>query len=411
VTTIHPPSRRKFIASLPLAAGFPLLAQDVSLPPGARPFRVEIPQPVIDGILRRVREFRWPDRLDSSDWRYGADWNYMKALADYWTTAFDWRQAESNLNRYPQFLARVDDFDIHFYYVKGRGPRPAPLILTHGWPGSVFEFLDVIGPLADPASFGGSTGDSFDVVVPSLPGFGFSSKPKGTPVGPATTARLWHKLMTDVLGYMKYGAQGGDWGNVVTVQLAREYPEALLGIHLNATGVGVPSDAALTDEVREWQRASSAYRALEIDYFNEQQHKPQTVAFALADNPVGAAAWIVEKFKAWSDSGDDLDATFSKDRILTNVMLYLVTDTMATGVWFYRGAADDRVSAGGKVNVPTGFASFPREMPMLNPPRSLLAQAFNLVHYTRMPRGGHFASLEQPALFVDDVRLFFRQLR
>jgi microsomal epoxide hydrolase len=234
----------------------------------------------------------------------------MKALAAYWTSAFDWRRAEANLNRYPQFLARVEDFDIHFYHVKGRGPSPLPLVLTHGWPGSVFEFLEAIGPLSDPARFGGSPEDAFDVVVPSLPGFGFSSKPKGSPVGPPTTARLWHKLMTEVLGYRRFGAQGGDWGNAVTVQLAREYPPALAGIHLNGAG-----------------------------------------------------------------------------------------------------AADDRSPARGRVNVPTGFASFPKEMPVLNPPRSLLAQAFNLVHYTRMPRGGHFACLEQPQLLVEDVRLFFRKLR
>ena len=405
------------LTSLPIAAGIPLLAQTIATAQagGPRPFRVEIQKATIDRILRRVKEFRWPDRLDANDWRYGADWDYMKALAAYWTTAFNWRQAETNLNRYPQFLARVEDFDVHFYHVKGRGPRPTPLILTHGWPGSVFEFLDAIGPLTDPASVGGSPEDAFDVVIPSLPGFGFSSKPKGAPVGPPTTARLWNKLMTEVLGYSKYGAQGGDWGNAVTVQLAREYPAKLLGIHLNATGAAVSSEGEQTEEVREWQRTSNAYRTLELDYFNEQQHKPQTVAFVLSDNPVGAAAWMVEKFKSWSDSGNNLDQTFSKDQILTSVMLYLVTDSMGTGVWFYRGSADDRSSAGsgarGKVNVSTGFASFPREMPSLNPPRSLLTQAFNLVHYTKIPQGGHFACLEQPALFVEDVRLFYRKLR
>jgi len=406
-------SRRSILASLPVAAGLPFLAPSIATAQagGPRPFRVEIPQATIDRIVRRVREFRWPDQLEGNDWRYGVDWNYMKALAEYWTTAFDWRKAEARLNRYPQFRARVEDFDIHFYHVKGRGPRPIPLILTHGWPGSVFEFLEAIGPLTDPASAGGSPEDAFDVVIPSLPGFGFSSKPKGTPVGPPTTARLWNKLMTEVLGYAKYGAQGGDWGNAVTVQLARENPGNLLGIHLNGTGAAVSNDGEQTEEVREWQRTSTAYRALELDYFNEQQHKPQTVAFALSDNPVGAAAWIVEKFKSWSDSGNNLDQTFSKDQILTGVMLYLVTETMGTGVWFYRGSADDRSSARGKVTVPTGFASFPKEMPPLNPPRSVLAQAFNLIHYTKMPRGGHFACLEQPALFVGDVRVFFRKLR
>jgi microsomal epoxide hydrolase len=286
-----------------------------------------------------------------------------------------------------------------------------PLILTHGWPGSVFEFLEAIGPLTDPARFGGSPDDAFDVVIPSIPGFGFSSKPRA-PIGPPTTARLWHRLMTDVLGYARFGAQGGDWGNAITVQLAREFPDSLLGIHLNATGGAPGPEAESSAEEREWQRAAAAHRTAELDYFNEQQHKPATVAFALYDNPLGAAAWIVEKFKGWSDSGDNIERAFTKDQLLTNVMIYLVTDTMATAVWFYRGAADDRATpARGKLAVPLGFASFPGEMPALNPPRSVLERSFNLVRYTRMPRGGHFACLEQPQLFVDDVRAFFRTLR
>ena len=405
-------SRRAILKTLPVSAGLPLLApHGAAQASGLRPFRIEIPDAAVKRIVRRVRETRLPDRLEGNDWRYGTDWDYMKALAQYWTAGFDWRKAEANLNRFPQFLARVDEYDIHFYHVKGRGPKPAPLILTHGWPGSVFEFLEAIGPLADPARFGGDASDSFDVVVPSLPGFGFSSKPKGTPVGPPTTARLWNKLMTEVLGYAKYGAQGGDWGNAVTIQLAREYPASMIGIHLNAAGAAAAADAEPSEEAREWLRAAAGYRALEMDYFNEQQHKPQTVAFALSDHPLGAAAWMVEKFKVWSDSGNDLNQTFTKDQVLTNVMLYLVTDTVGTGIWFYRGAADDRSSARGKVTVPTGFASFPKEMTALNPPRSLLAQSFNLVHYTKMERGGHFACWEQPRLFVEDVRAFFRPLR
>jgi epoxide hydrolase len=199
-----------------------------------RPFRVDIPQATIDRILDRVRYTQWPDRLDATDWRYGANWDYMKALAQYWGEQFDWRKAEENLNRYPQFLARVGDYDIHFYHVKGRGSsKPMPLILTHGWPGSVLEFIEAIGPLSDPASFGGSPDDAFDVVVPSLPGYGFSSKPNGKPIGPATTATLWNRLMTDVLGYSKYGAQGGDLANTILTQLGRTHPDSLEGIHFN----------------------------------------------------------------------------------------------------------------------------------------------------------------------------------
>jgi epoxide hydrolase len=382
-----------------------------------KPFKVNIPQAAVTRILNRVKETRFPERLDAPDWRYGANWEYMKALAEYWTTKFDWRKAEANLNRYPQFLARVrdlsaGDFEIHYYHVKGRGVKPLPLILTHGWPGSVFEFLEAIGPLTDPVRYGGSAEDSFDVVVPSIPGFGYSSKPKA-PIGPPTVSRLWHRLMKDVLGYTKFGAQGGDWGNAITVQLAREFPDSLVGIHLNGTGGGLAAPAEATEEEKAWQAAAAAHRVAELDYFNEQQHKPGTVAFALYDNPLGAAAWIAEKFKAWSDSTDDLDKTFTKDQILTNVMIYLTSGSMATGVWMYRGTADDRtaVPAQGKVTVPLGFASFPREMPALNPPWSVLERTFNVVQYTKMPRGGHFACLEQPQLFVNDVRQFFHRFR
>jgi pimeloyl-ACP methyl ester carboxylesterase len=386
------PSRRD-IFRIPIALPFMAQAQQ---PQKARPFRVEVPQATIKRIITRVREARLPDRIDAPDWSYGVNWDYMRALAEYWATKFDWRKAEASLNRYPQFVARVEDYDIHFYHVRGRGPNPMPLILTHGWPGSVFEFLEGIGPLSA----------TFDVVVPSLPGFGFSSKPKGKPVGPVTTARLWHRLMTEVLGYRKFGAQGGDWGMRVTMELAAQFPESVIGIHLNAAAAGAPiPDAEQTAEEREWIRAVTAARTAELDYFNEQHHKPQTVAFALYDNPIGAAAWIAEKMKGWSDAG------FTEDQTLTNVMIYLVTDTVGTGVWFYRGAGDERSQLRGKLMTPTGFAAFPKEMPYLAPPRSIIERGFNLVHYTKMPHGGHFACLEQPELLTADIREFFGKLQ
>jgi pimeloyl-ACP methyl ester carboxylesterase len=411
------PSRRTLDAMLLAAAASPLVpSRDLFAQvagPAPAPFRVDIPQATIDRILKRVREAQWPDRLDASDWRYGANWDYMKALAQYWTEQFDWRKAEANLNRYPQFLARVGDYDIHFYHVKGRGPRPTPLILTHGWPGSVFEFLEAIGPLSDPASFGGSADDAFDVVVPSLPGYGFSSKPKGKPIGRPTTAALWHRLMTDVLGYQKYGAQGGDIGAFVSAQLALQHKDSVLGVHFNAlneVGGQPPPEAEQTPEERAWRRAVISRNSIERDYLLEQQHKPQTVAFALTDNPLGTAAWIVEKLKGWSDSSDAIEPAFTKDQMLTNVMLYLVTNTVDSSVWMYRGAVDEP-DVKGKITIPTGKASLPRENPGLDPPRSVLERNCNLVHYTKIPRGGHFAFWEQPELMVADVRQFFRKLR
>jgi len=394
-------------------AALPLLAQGASTQANTpRPFRIQVPQATLHRITTRVRNARWPDRIDSQDWSYGANWDYMKRLAEYWTTQYDWRQSEKKLNQYPQFLARVEDYDIHFFHVRGKGPRPLPLILTHGWPGSVYEFLQAIGPLSDPARFGGSENDAFDVIVPSLPGFGFSSKPKGKPIGPRTTARLWHKLMTESLGYSRYGAQGGDWGYAVAVSLAEQNPDAMIGIHLNAAGATPVPDAEQTDETRAWQRLAAEQRVAETDYFGEQQRKPQTVAFALADNPLGTAAWIAEKMQGWSDSGNDLDRTLAKEHVLTNIMIYLVTDTAGTAVWFYRGPLEEGPAPQrGKLPTPTGFAAFPAEKAYLQPPRVLLERNFNLVHYTKMPHGGHFACLEQPKLFVDDVRAFFRKVR
>jgi epoxide hydrolase len=285
------PSRRAinsmFLAGLgsPLLPQAALFAQSGGTAP--RPFKVNIPQATIDRILTRVREADWPDRLDAPDLRYGVSWDYMRALASYWTGQFDWRKAEARLNGYPQFQAHVGDYDVHFYHVKGRGPKPMPLILTHGWPGSVFEFLDAMGPLSDPARFGGSPDDAFDIVIPSLPGFGFSSKPQGRPIGAPTVAALWNRLMTEVLGYPKYGAQGGDIGSRVTVQLALNHKDSVLGVHFNglAEGREAPPDVEQTPDERAWRGALAAYLSRERDYYNIQIHKTQTIAFALSDNP------------------------------------------------------------------------------------------------------------------------------
>jgi pimeloyl-ACP methyl ester carboxylesterase len=411
-------SRRGILRALLAAAAFPLTRfQATAEVTGVRPFRIAIPQATLDRILRRVREAQWPDRLDATGWEYGANWDYMKDLAAYWTAKFDWRKAEARLNRYPQFMARVDDFDVHFYHVRGKGPRPMPLILTHGWPGSVVEFQEAIGPLTDPAAFGGSANDSFDVVVPSLPGCGFTSKPRGTPVGPPSVARLWRQLMTGVLGYNRFAAQGGDIGSIVSIQMANRYPDSLIGLHINSAVAGpARNPAELTEEERAFYQSSAAARSRESDYAGEQRNKPQTIGFLLADSPLGAAAWIVEKLKGWSDSGNNIETAFSKDQILTNVMWHLVSNTAATAVWLYRGSAadaprDPQIDIQQRMKVPTAFAAFPGELPFGSPPESILRREFNLVRYTKMPRGGHFACFEQPQLLVGDVREFFRQFR
>jgi microsomal epoxide hydrolase len=380
--------------------------------PGLRPFRVNVPQAKIDDIRKRVRDARWPDRLDADDWRYGTNWDYMKELARYWVEKFDWRKAEASLNRYPQFLAHVGDYDIHFYCVKGRGPKPMPLILTHGWPGSVLEYLEAIGPLSDPASYGGSDNDAFDVVVPSLPGFGFSSKHFGKPIGMATTASLWHELMTQVLGYSSFGAQGGDLGDQVTTQLGRTYPASLIGIHLNNVGddLVLPEEKDQTAEERAWIKDSDAEWRVEGAYSDVMRTRPQTAAFALADNPLGAAAWLVEKLKLWSDSPGRGAPVFTMDQVLTDVMIYLVTDSMGSSAWMYRGFDDDPIGKD-RVTVPTGVIYPPAEKSYFKPPRSVLERNFNLVRFTQLAKGGHFAFWEQPAAMTTDVREFFRVLR
>jgi microsomal epoxide hydrolase len=266
--------------------------------------------------------------------------------------------------------------------------------------------------LSDPASFGGSPEDAFDVIVPSLPGFGFSSKPKGKPIGRKTTAGLWHRLMTEVLGYSRYGAQGGDIGGGVTGQLALTQAASLVGVHSSTFGeVGSPPpEAQQSPEERAWRRRQAAYLVTERDYLNLQQHKPQTIAFGLTDNPLGVAGWIGEKLKGWSDSSDPIEPSFSKDQALTNIMIYLVTNTIGTSFWMYRARIDDP-DLTGKITVPTGKVSLPHDNPGSNPPRNVLERSYNLVHYTELPRGGHFAFWEEPELMVADVRDFFRKLR
>ena len=266
--------------------------------------------------------------------------------------------------------------------------------------------------MSDPASYGGSPDDAFDVIVPSLPGFGFSSKPKDKPIGRPATAALWDRLMREVLGYDKYGAQGGDIGGSVTVQLALSHADSLVGVHVNTLGeMGAPPpEAEQSPEERAWRNRVRTYLATERDYLNLQQHKPQTIAFGLTDNPIGVAAWIGEKLKGWSDSDDPVEPAFSKDQVLTDIMIYLVTNTIGTSFWMYRARVDEPEPEG-RITVPTGKASLPRDNPGSNPPRNVLERNYNLVHYSRMPHGGHFAFWEQPELMVADVRQFFRTLR
>jgi pimeloyl-ACP methyl ester carboxylesterase len=340
-------------------------------------------------------------------WQHGASIDYLERFRAYWLEEFDWAAAQDRLNAHPQFTVEIDGLRIHFYWVRGSARGSRPLLLTHGWPGSIVEFQSVIDALAHPEEHGGDGADSFDVVVPSLPGFGFSGRPEGV-LGPQSTARLWRRLMVDVLGYERFGAQGGDLGSMVTAYLGGEHSDVVSAIHLNFVPIRPVPDLELSPAERAWKANAGAFRALELDYFTLQEHRPQTLAVALHDSSLGAAAWMLERLNSWSDGG--LSA-FRIDDLITNLMLYVATGRIESSLWFYRSfllECEGRTHPSDRVEVPTGVAVSPKEMLNGRPPRSWVERDYRLVHWSVMPRGGHFACLEQPELFVRDVRDFFR---
>jgi pimeloyl-ACP methyl ester carboxylesterase len=389
------------------------------------PFQVQIEQSVIDGILAKVSAYDWhemPDIDPGADrWAYGADMKYMKELCAYWTKSFDWRATEEKLNGFPQFKTDVDGQEVHFYHVKGSGSKPQPLLLTHGWPGSVFEFLDVIDLLAHPENHGGDAEDGLTLIVPSLPGYGFSGKPK-KPLGPKRTAELWNKLMCDVLGYDTYIAQGGDWGSVVTGWLGYNHgidkDGGCKAIHLNMWGFRPGGVLPETPNEQAWAAEAGAVMGAESAYLQLQATKPQSLSYAMMDSPVGIAAWITEKFNTWSDTdGDDgskdLENAYTKDQLLSNIMIYLVTRTFNTSTWFYRGYFEEgssEMTPGTKVEIPTGIANFPKEF-IKFPPRTMVEKGYNVTRWTDFEKGGHFAALETGAAFADDLSNFAKGLK
>ncbi len=379
------------------------------------PFKIEVPQAKLDHIRARVRGYEWHEMprgegLDGT-WAYGANLDYMKKLCSYWLNTYDWRRWEAELNRFPQFHAKVGDINLHFYKEIGSGPAPKPLILSHGWPGSVFEFLHIIEPLAHPERFGGDVKDAFTVVAPSLPGYGWSGKP-ARPIGPRTTARLFDKLMTETLKLPDYIAQGGDWGSAISAWMGYE-GKGCRAIHLNMMGWGAPGFHAETEV--EKQHAARAAQLFEMEgaYFREQTTKPQTLSYGMMDSPVGACAWIVEKFHGWSDIRRGFENAYTMDQLLTNVMIYLVTGTFNTATWMYRGRVEEHLEPPlpqkARIEKPVGIAAFPIDL-IPFPPRSQVERALNVTHWTDFKEGGHFAALERPDDLVRDVRAFARTL-
>ena len=405
-------SRRAAVAALSAGA---LLPGDVFAAPDRkpRPFRIHVPDAKLTDIWSRVAAARLPREMPRDALDNGMDARWLGSLREYWLDGFGWRKQEASLNRFPQFLTSIEGKDVHFYHVVGEGPHPYPLILTHGWPGSVREFLDVIDPLTHPSRHGGSAVDAFTVVIPSLPGFVFSEV-RDAPIHARTTARLWHALMTQVLGYQRYAAQGGDIGFSVTLYQALDFAGSVSAIHVNLATAPPPTKAQLTPAIAAWQADSDIYNAAQMDYLQLQVKKTASVAAALADSPMGTAAWIAEKFWAWTDNGGTLENAISKDQLLTDIMLYLVTDSIDTSLWFYRAIRSElkgQLHPGRRCAVPTAIAQFPKDYPLGRPPRALLDPWYNIVHFTQMPRGGHFAAFEQPELFVTDVRAGLRGAR
>jgi microsomal epoxide hydrolase len=373
-------------------------------------FEVAVESADVAALEDRLRNARWPDQLPDAGWVYGTNREYLRSLCAYWRDDYDWSGFEDRCNRFAQFTTMIDGQQIHFYHVRSPSQAARPLLLPHGWPGSVVEFLDVLGPLTEPSAHGGSADDAFTVVAPSLPGYGFSGPTREQEYGIRRVATTLATLM-DRLGYDWYFVQGGDWGSLVAAILAARYPDRVAAIHTNMLlvkpstlndPVGMLNDAGLDEyrRTKEFQEHGSGYREI-------QSTKPQTLAYGLADSPVGLAGWIVEKFRAWSD-GEDLETRFGRDRLLDNLSVYWLTNTINSSMRLYY-ETDFDAAIPETVSVPTGFARYPAEVQRI--PRQWAEAVYNIVHWTEMPEGGHFAAMEVPDLFVDDVREFFRQFR
>ena len=369
---------------------------------------------MLEDLRERLRRTRWPDEVPGSGWDYGSNLAYVRELVDYWIEEFDWRKQEAAINRYSQYVAEVDGLGVHYIHERGQGPDPLPLLLIHGWPGSIVEFLDFIPLLTDPAAHGGDERDSFDVVAPSLPGYGFSDKPRVPGMGVNGMADVFAKLMSEV-GYESYAAQGGDWGASISSRMAFSHPQNVKAIHVNMILGGSPylgpgsrplSDAEkrYLGEIEQWERDEGAYGHI-------QGTKPQTLAYGLNDSPAGLAAWIVEKWRSWTDCGGDIESVYSKDRILTNVTLYWVTETINASARIYYETRKERwqLAQEESIETPTAVAVFPEELD--RPVREWAERTYNVQRWTEFSRGGHFAAMEEPRALAEDIREFFRGFR
>jgi len=380
-----------------------------------RPFRIKVPQADLDDLQERLARTRWPDELPDVGWSRGVPLSYLKELAEYWRNGYDWREWEARLNEYPQFTTTIDGQNIHFLHVLSPEPDALPLVMTHGWPGSIVEFLDIIGPLTDPHAYDGDPADAFHLVIPSIPGFGFSGPTREAGWNTERTAKAWAELMSR-LGYERYGAQGGDRGQFVSVELGRVDPNHVAGLHVNAATYGfIPFGEVSEEELATFTDVEKArlerlnnYLNDGSGYFQVQATRPQTIGYGLNDSPVGQLAWIVEKFKEWTFPATELpEAAIDRDDILTNVMLYWLTGAGASSAHLYY----ENMHAGSwheqPGTTPTGVAVFAEDVAI----RRYAEYSNNIMHWSDFDRGGHFAAMEVPDLLVSDVREFFRELR
>jgi len=378
-----------------------------------KPFKINISEETLENIYDKVKKYPWHEMPDDSGWQYGTNLNYMKEISKYWVSKFDWKKNETEINKFSNFKTKIDNIDLHFIREKGSGKNSMPLLLCHGWPGSFVEFIKIIEKLAHPERFGGKVEDSFDVIVPSLPGFGFSSRPS-RPIGPRKMASIFNDLMIKKLGYKKYLSQGGDFGGAISTWLGYDFPNTCKAIHINIMIVRHP-DGPQTQEEKNWDEKFEKDQLIENGYRTQQATKPQTLSYAMMDSPVGVAAWIIEKMNGWSDiKNNDIESIYSKDTLLVNIMIYLITKTFNTASWIYYGRREEGgrflPKDGHRVEVPTAAALFPKEY-LEWPPKSYVERIYNVQRWTKMPRGGHFAALEQPDLLVKDIVLFAKTVR
>lgn len=380
-----------------------------------KPFQFHANDRALEDLRGRLARTVWPDEVAADAWQFGPPVSYMKNFVDYWLNRYNWREQERWINSFPNYITEIRGNQIHFIHQIGKGPNPVPLVMTHGWPGGFFEMLKIIPMLTDPLAHGGRAEDAFTVVAPSIPGYGFSSRPEKRGMNFFAVADLWAELM-EALGYEEFGVQGGDWGSWISASTGLRHPTRVTGIHLNYLSARIrpaiqESDRPLSPSESKYLAEAAKWADAEAAYFAVQATKPLTLAYALSDSPVGLAAWHVEKFRSWTHNLGEPDDALTKDEMITNIMLYWLTGTTHSAMRFYSEAREQpfHFAPEQKVESPTGVVILPAEIPM--PPREWVERAFNVVHWTELPKGGHFAAWEVPDLLAEDIRVFFRPLR